>query len=226
MVQHAPTPKTGVDHPEQIPGYTYGTTEAATSPLTLEDLDRLKAAVGLTADDEDALRDAAAILAGQADDMVIAWPAQLRQQPWLGGYSGHPDGAKKNCHRPRRLPPPHPHAVSLRLHHVVVTSSRGYLAATGVSAEDVDRVHAAFTNSVMRHVTVWTRPYDAAANWSRRRGAFGVGFPSSSRSGCGASASWSVRQGAGRVHTHGFGSTRPSPDARRIDETGRRERFE
>jgi hypothetical protein len=24
--------------------------------------------------------------------MVTAWRAQLHRQPWLGGYSGHPDG--------------------------------------------------------------------------------------------------------------------------------------
>jgi Protoglobin len=90
MTEHTPAPVT--EHPERIPGYTYGTAQAAVSPLTLEDLDRLKAAVWLTADDEEALREAAGILADQADDMVTAYRARLGLQPWLGGYSGHPDG--------------------------------------------------------------------------------------------------------------------------------------
>jgi hypothetical protein len=208
MAEHTPTPRLVLDHPETIPGYTYGTAEAATSPLTLEDLDRLKAAVGLTADDEAALRDAAAILADQADDMVTAWRAQLGQQPWLGGYSGHPDGTPNPAYgaatKPRFerwiidacLRPldqawlDYQHEIGLRhtrarktrtdhadsLNHiplryllafttVVVTSSRHYLAVGGPSSVQLDRMHAAFTRSVMLHVTVWTRAYADAADW-------------------------------------------------------------
>jgi hypothetical protein len=46
----------------------------------------------MTGDDEEALRKAAEILGGHADDMVTAYRARLGQQPWLAGYSGHPDG--------------------------------------------------------------------------------------------------------------------------------------
>jgi hypothetical protein len=208
MIEHTPTPNMILEHPDQIRGYTYGTAEAATSPLTLEDLDRLKAAVGLTAGDEDALRDAAAILADQADDMVTAWRAQLREQPWLGGYTGHPDGTPNPeygaaskprfdrwiidaCTRPfdqawldyqHEIGQRHTRAKKNQTDHadsldhipmryllaftaVVVTSSRGYLAANGASADEIERMHAAFTKSVMLHVTVWTRPYVDAANW-------------------------------------------------------------
>jgi hypothetical protein len=90
--EHAPTPDLVTEHPEQIPGYTYGTDQASASPLTMEELDRLKEAVWLTADDEQALREAAEILADQADDMVSGYRARLREQPWLAPYSGHPDG--------------------------------------------------------------------------------------------------------------------------------------
>jgi hypothetical protein len=92
MSELTPTPDAVLERPERIRGYTYRTAQAARSPLTMEDLDHLKAAVGLTAEDEAALADAAEILADQADDMVTAWRAQLGAQPWLGGYSGHPDG--------------------------------------------------------------------------------------------------------------------------------------
>src|SRR6201999_2883482 len=94
MTDHSPTPDVVLHHPEQIHGYTYGTNEAAHSPVTLEDLAHLKATVGLTSDDEQPLRDAAKILAGQADDMVTAWGATLAQQPGMAGYAGHPDGTR------------------------------------------------------------------------------------------------------------------------------------
>lgn len=208
MPEHTPTPDIVLKHPEQIHGYTYGTDEAARSPLTLEDLMRLKAAVGFTAADEAALKDAAKILANQADDMVTAWRKQLSQQPWLRGYSGHPDGTPNPeysaaskprfdrwiidaCTRPldqswlnyqeeiglrhtRAKKNMTDHADSLNyipmryllaFTTVVITSSRDYLAAGGASEDDLKRMHAAFTKSVMLHVTVWTRPYVDPDNW-------------------------------------------------------------
>ncbi|HEX4723930.1 MAG TPA: protoglobin domain-containing protein [Pseudonocardiaceae bacterium] len=79
-------------HPERIPGYSYGTPQAARSPLSLDDLDKLKAAVGLTAADEPYLRAAGDVLADKADEMVTAWRAQLAEHPYLAIYSVHPDG--------------------------------------------------------------------------------------------------------------------------------------
>lgn len=92
MSGHHPTPQLVTQQPELIPGYDYGTDRAATSPLSLTDLERLKAVTGLTADDEAALREAADILADQADDMVTAYRAQLGELAWMAPYSGHPDG--------------------------------------------------------------------------------------------------------------------------------------
>jgi hypothetical protein len=40
MSDHTPTSEAVIEHPEHIPGYTYGTDEAATSPLSLQDLAR------------------------------------------------------------------------------------------------------------------------------------------------------------------------------------------
>jgi hypothetical protein len=42
---------------------------------------------------------------------------------------------------------------------VVITTARDYLAAKGASPEHVERMHCAFTKSVMLHVTVRTRPH-------------------------------------------------------------------
>ncbi|MDN3355826.1 protoglobin domain-containing protein [Actinomadura sp. DC4] len=207
-IQHTPTPTLVIEHAEAIPGYTYGTAEAAASPLTMEDLERLKAVVGLTEEDERALRDAAGILADQADDMVSAYRRRLGELPFMRPYSGHPDGTPNPeygaaskprfdrfiidaCTRPldedwlnyqqeiglrhtRAKKNATDHADSLD--HIpmryllaftaeVIASARGYLAAKGASPEQVDRMHAAFTRSVMLHVTVWTRSYADAAEW-------------------------------------------------------------
>jgi hypothetical protein len=48
---------------------------------------------------------------------------------------------------------------------VVVTSARDYLAATGAPADQVERMHRAFTKSVFLHVTVWTRAYVDRDEW-------------------------------------------------------------
>ncbi|GLY80251.1 protoglobin domain-containing protein [Actinoallomurus iriomotensis] len=196
------------EHTPGIPGYTYGTDEAARSPLSLEDLERLKAVAGLTPEDEEALREAAGILAGQAGDMVTAWRARLGELSFMRPYSGHPDGTPNPeygaaskprfdrfiidaCTRPldrdwlnyqHEIGLRHTRAKKNRTDHadsldhipmryllaftaVVITTAREYLAATGATAERVDRMHAAFTKSVMLHVTVWTRACTGAAGW-------------------------------------------------------------
>jgi hypothetical protein len=208
MTDHTPTPDVVLRHPEQIRGYTYGTSQAAESPLTLEDLARLREAAWLTSDDEAALRDAADILVDQTDDMVTAWRARLGQQPWLAGYSGHPDGTPNPeygaapkprferwiidaCTRPLDQDwLDYQHEIGLRhtrakknltdgadsldqvplryllaFTAVVIATAREYLAADGASPEQVDRMHAAFTKSVMLHVTVWSRAYVDAVMW-------------------------------------------------------------
>ncbi|MYS24036.1 Protoglobin [Streptomyces sp. DvalAA-14] len=208
MNEYGHTPETVVEHPEQIPGYTYGGPEAARSPLTLEDLSRLKAAVGFTEEDTAALHRAGRILAERAGDMVTAWRAQLREQPWLAGYSGHPDGTPNPaysaaskprfdrwiidaCVRPldqdwlnyqQEIGLRHTRAKKNATDHadsldhipmrfllaftaVVITTARDHLAAGGAEGAELDRMHAAFTKSVMLHVTLWTRAYVPAADW-------------------------------------------------------------
>ena len=48
---------------------------------------------------------------------------------------------------------------------VVIATAREHLAARGASPDQVDRMHAAFTKSVMLHVTVWTRAYVDNPGW-------------------------------------------------------------
>lgn len=208
MAEQNPTPTLVTEHPERIHGYDYGTERASKSPLTLEDLRRLKEAVWLTADDEAALREAGDVLADQADAVVTAYRARLGEQPWLAGYSGHPDGSPNAeygaatkprfdrwiidaCTRPLdQAWLNYQHEIGLRhtsakknqtdgvdsleqipmryllaFTAVVIASARDYLARKGAAAPQVDRMHAAFTKSVMLHVTVWTRAYVDGPAW-------------------------------------------------------------
>lgn len=208
IIEHHPTTTLVTAHPERIHGYDYGTDRASRSPLTLEDLRRLKEAVWFTADDEAALREAADVLADQADDMVTAYRARLGEQPWLAAYSGHPDGSPNPeygaatkprfarwiidaCTRPLdQAWLDYQHEIGLRhtsakknrtddadsleqipmryllaFTAVVIATAGDYLAAKGAPPAQVGRMQAAFTKSVMLHVTVWTRAYVDQPAW-------------------------------------------------------------
>jgi hypothetical protein len=48
---------------------------------------------------------------------------------------------------------------------VMIATAHEYLSGKGDSPGQAGRMHAAFTQSMMLHVTVWTRPYADAAGW-------------------------------------------------------------
>jgi hypothetical protein len=75
-----------------IAGYTYGTAAVASSPVTMEELARLKQAATFTDEDERWLRRAGAILAEQAEAMVDTWRSVIGDHPFLAHYSANPDG--------------------------------------------------------------------------------------------------------------------------------------
>ncbi|TPG32668.1 protoglobin domain-containing protein [Mycolicibacterium hodleri] len=203
-----PTPEDVLHHPERIHGYSYGTASAGPSPLSLDDLMKLKAAVGLTDQGDAALRAAGEVLAPRAADMVTAWRTQVGQHPFLALYSAHPDGSPNPeygaastlrfdrwvidaCTRPldqawldqqheiglrhnraKKNQTDHADSVDhiplrylLAFTAVIITSARDFLADEGRSTEQIDEMHAAFTKSVMLHVTVWTRAYTANNQW-------------------------------------------------------------
>jgi hypothetical protein len=64
-----------------IQGYAYGTTRAARSPITLDELRELEATVGWTEDDVEAIAMAAEVLAGQEEAMVDSWRAIIGNHP-------------------------------------------------------------------------------------------------------------------------------------------------
>jgi hypothetical protein len=79
---------------EHIPGYLYGSPEIPMSPVTLEELEKLKTAAGFTADDERHLRMAGEVLSTQTKEVVGHWRAKIIAGiPNLARHSRTPEGA-------------------------------------------------------------------------------------------------------------------------------------
>lgn len=67
-------------------GYTYGTTAAASSPLSMEDFDRLKETVLFDEDDVRYLRMAGEVLGEQVEDILDVWYSFVGSHPHLLHY--------------------------------------------------------------------------------------------------------------------------------------------
>ncbi len=81
----------------EIPGYTYGTAEAARSPVSLADLELLKKTVNFTEEDQRYLRMAGEVLASQTEEVVKKWRGVIAANPHLAQYSLGPEG-KPDAH--------------------------------------------------------------------------------------------------------------------------------
>ena len=90
-------PQTNRRVAQEIPGYTYGSPEAARSPVSLADLELLKKTVNFTDEDQRYLRLAGEVLADQTDEVVKKWRGVIAATPHLAKYSFGPDG-KPDAH--------------------------------------------------------------------------------------------------------------------------------
>jgi len=77
---------------EEIPGYTYGTSEAAKSPVSPAELEQLKQTLGFTSEDERYLRLAGEVLSDQTKAVVDTWRGIIAQAPHLAKHSKTSDG--------------------------------------------------------------------------------------------------------------------------------------
>ncbi|MDN5756960.1 MAG: protoglobin domain-containing protein [Tomitella sp.] len=75
-----------------VPGYTYGTDQVAPSPVSGDELDRLKATILFTEDDEQALRLAGDVLEDQVSDVLDTWYDFVSSHPNLAAYFSTPSG--------------------------------------------------------------------------------------------------------------------------------------
>jgi Protoglobin len=76
----------------RVAGYTYGTDQVARSPVTLAELDQIKASAMFDPSDEAALRTAGEVLADQIDDILNVWYGFVLAHPHLVSYFATPDG--------------------------------------------------------------------------------------------------------------------------------------
>jgi Protoglobin len=78
---------------DEIPAYTYGTPAVAVSPVTLDDLEKLKVSAGFTTEDEKFLRLAGEVLGSQTKQIVEHWRSGIIAGiPNLARHSRTPEG--------------------------------------------------------------------------------------------------------------------------------------
>jgi hypothetical protein len=78
---------------DQIPAYTYGTSDVTVSPVSLAELGMLKVSAGFTVEDEQFLRLAGQVLASQTNQIVTHWRSGIIAGiPNLARHSRSPEG--------------------------------------------------------------------------------------------------------------------------------------
>lgn len=77
-----------------ISGYDYGSSRAAKSPITVEQLEQLRQSAGFTLEDEHWLRAAGEVLKDQTKPLVEKWRASISAHPHLARYALRLDGQK------------------------------------------------------------------------------------------------------------------------------------
>lgn len=76
----------------QIPGYTYGDPALPPSPVSLEELERLKACLLWTEEDDKALEQAGKVLEDQVEEVLDLWYGFVGSHPHLLHYFTDPQG--------------------------------------------------------------------------------------------------------------------------------------
>lgn len=79
---------------EKIPGYEYGSSNAARSPISTEEFELMKQSAGFTAEDQRWLRTAGDVLADQTKALVGKWRGVIAAHPFLAKYSLSSNGEK------------------------------------------------------------------------------------------------------------------------------------
>jgi len=186
-----------------IPGYSYGTSAVATSPVTLTDLEQMMASVLFSAEDVKYLRMSQGVLKDQIEAILDVWYGFIGSQPHLlasftAKASGHPIGDYLGAVRKRFAQwildtaraeydqkwLDYQHEIGLRHYRTkknqtdgvastdivpfrslfglifpVTFTLRPFLAKQGHSAEDVEKMYAAWVKSCLLQVTLWSHPY-------------------------------------------------------------------
>lgn len=180
-------------------GYDYG--NVGPSPLSMQDLDHLKATVLFGPEDEKALRMAGDVLRDQTDAVLDLWYGFVGGHPHLVHYftyKGQPNmeylAAVRArfgqwildiCNKPYdQTWLNYQHEIALRHHSTkknktdgvqaepiinmryliafifpITFTIKGFLAKEGHSADDVEKMYAAWFKAVTMTATLWCEPY-------------------------------------------------------------------
>src|SRR5205809_808515 len=114
-----------------IPGYTYGTSEVATSPLTLQDLELLKQTV----------------LFGTYDQQWLNYQQEIGLRH---------ERAKKNKTDGVGSVPIIDYRYIAALIYPITATMKPFLAKKGHSAEEVEKMHQAWFKAVVLSVVLWS----------------------------------------------------------------------
>src|ERR1700686_4299724 len=82
-----------------IPGYDYGTSRSATSPVSERDLSELEQTAGWTSVDAGVLTRHSELFRAKAESMVDAWRAVIGAQPHLAHWFVKPDGMPDDAYK-------------------------------------------------------------------------------------------------------------------------------
>ena len=164
-----PTKRKGETAMPSIPGYTYGSKKLQRSPVTLDDLEKLKATVLFGDDDVRALRMSRAVLEPQVDEILDVWYGFVGSQPHLLAYfsnaSGEPDADYLQKVRERfgqwildtadanydQAWLDYQHEIGLRHHRLGKNRTDG--------ANAIDHIHYRYLPALLYPVTATLRPF-------------------------------------------------------------------
>ncbi len=189
-------------HAPKIPGYTVGTHQVKTAPITLAELEELKGSLLMSDEDIKYLRMSHDVLEPHVEELVGVWYGFVGSTPHLLKYfsseAGEPDmeylgkvrarfeqwvldtaAAEYNQdwldyqfeigrrhHRVGKNTTDDADAVDhIHFRHLsaltipVTTTLKPFLERGGHSAEDVDKMHAAWVKSVLMQTILWSYPY-------------------------------------------------------------------
>lgn len=186
-----------------IPGYTYGTAAVGPSPISLSDLEKLKASVLFGDEDVQQLRASLEIVRDHVEEILDVWYGFVGSQPHLlASFSAKTDGrpladylgavrkrfgqwildTARAQYDQQWLD--YQHLIGLRHHRSgknltdgapstaivpfrdlfalifpVTFTLRPFLAKKGHSAEEVEKMYAAWVKSCLLQLTLWSYPY-------------------------------------------------------------------
>ena len=84
-----------------IPGYDYGTSKSAVSPVSESELAQLEQTIGWTSEDVSVLARHADLFRAKAEAMVDSWRAVIGSQPHLAHWFVKPDGEPDDQYKAR-----------------------------------------------------------------------------------------------------------------------------